>query len=67
MMVELASAVPVRVGVASLVMLSPSVPVSDAEASNATGGAEGAMVSIVMIVAEEADEMFPATSVAFVV
>ena len=66
-MVELASAVPVRVGVASLVMLSPSVPVSDAGFSTATGGADGATVSIVMIVAEEADEMLPAISVAFVV
>ena len=57
MTVEDASAVPVNVGVLSLV----AVPLAGVEMT----GAEGATVSIVMATADEAGEVFPALSVAF--
>ena len=64
--VELASAVPVSVGVTTLVRLSPRRPVSDSGDSTAIGGAVGAIVSIVMASGAEATEVLPAASVAVV-
>ena len=64
--VELASAVPVSVGVTTLVRLSPARPVSDSGESTAIGGAEGAVVSIVMASGAETTDVLPAASVAVV-
>src|SRR5262245_65276450 len=60
--VLLASAVPVRVRVLSLVMPSPTVPLS--VENDATVGALGAVVSIVTERAVEAAPVLPAASVA---
>ena len=55
--VLLASAVPVRVGVVSLVMLSLfDGPVSEAAARSGVVGGEGAVVSTVMLNAPDADD-----------
>ena len=55
--VDKASAVPLKVGVVSLVLLSL--------AGLDITGADGATVSIVTLTAEDAGDMFPALSVAF--
>lgn len=61
----LASAVPLKVGVVSLVLLSVSeLPVSLPASISGVPGADGAVVSIVMARADEADEVLPAASVA---
>jgi hypothetical protein len=57
--VEDASAVPLNIGVVSVV----EVPLGGSEIS----GADGAVVSIVTLVAAEAGDTFPAASVAFAV
>jgi len=58
----------VNVGVLMLVMLSEvEVPVSLAVARSGVPGAEGTLVSIVMLKADEAAEIFPAMSAAFAV
>ena len=61
----LASAVPVRVSVLSLVMPSPTVPLS--VENEAMLGAAGAVVSIVTLSAAEAAPVLPAASVAVAV
>lgn len=66
--VLLASAVPVKVGVVSLVMLSVfELPVSVPSVISGTEGAAGANVSIVMARAGEAGLIFPAVFVAVAV
>ena len=65
--VELASAVPVMTGALSLVMPSPSVPLSDAVARAAVGGVSGAVASMTRFNTTEADETLPAASVERVV
>ena len=50
-----------------LVRLSPSTPLSDAGASTATGGATGAVVSMVRLNGADAADTFAATSVEVVV
>ncbi len=65
MTVELASAVPVRVSVLSLVMPSPTVPLS--LENEAMVGATGAAVSTVTLIAVEATPVLPAASVAVAV
>ena len=66
--VLLASAVPVNVGVLTLVRLSVlEVPLSLAASRSGVDGAAGAVVSIVMLKAPEAAETFPAASVAVAV
>ena len=63
-----ASAVPVKVGVASLVTLSMlELPLSLAAARSGVDGAAGAEASIVTVRAEEATETLPAASVAVAV
>src|SRR2546421_5809979 len=63
-----ASAVPVNVGVVTLVLLSVvEAPESLTAVMSGTDGAAGAMLSIVMLKADEADETFPAGSVAVAV
>src|SRR6266571_1540464 len=62
------SAVPVKVGVLSLVLLSVfDDPVSLAGSRSGVEGALGGVVSMVMIRAAEAGEMLPAASVALAV
>ena len=61
----LASAVPVSVSVLSLVMPSPTVPLS--VENEAMVGATGAAVSTVTLSAVEAAPVLPATSVAVAV
>ena len=64
----LASAVPVKVGVVSLVRLSLlDVPVSESTARSGTDGAAGADTSMLIVKAEDALETFPTASVAFAV
>ncbi len=64
----LAAAIPVRLSVVSLVMLSVSDnPVSLAAARSGVPGASGAVVSMVTVRAEEAAEVLPAASVAVAV
>src|SRR5439155_5587247 len=66
--VLLASAVPVKVGVVTLVMLSVlDVPLSLAAVMSGAEGAAGALVSIVMLRAPEAPDTLPAVSVAVAV
>src|SRR5207253_616280 len=65
--VLLASAVPVYVGVVSLVRLSPAVPESLAGSSTGVEGALGAIVSIVTFWPLDGDETFPARSFAVAV
>ena len=66
--VLLASAVPVKVGVVSLVRLSLlDVPVSESTARSGTDGAAGADTSMLIVKAEDALETFPTASVAFAV
>ena len=66
--VLLASAVPVKVGVVSLVMLSVlELPVSEAAVIFGVEGAAGAEVSMVMARGLEAGLVFPAASVAVAV
>ena len=63
-----ASAVPVKVGVLSLVILSVlEVPLSLAATRSGTDGAAGAVVSMVMLNALDAALRFPAASIAFAV
>ena len=63
--VLLASAVPVRVGVVSVVILSVlELPVSEAASRSGVDGADGDAVSIVIVKALEAVEVLPAGSVA---
>ena len=63
-----ASAVPVKVGVVTLVMLSVlDTPLSDAASRSGADGAAGAMVSMVTGKAAEAALTLPATSVALAV
>src|SRR5437870_1678345 len=63
-----ASAVPVKVGVVTLVMLSVlELPLSLAAARSGAEGAAGAVVSMVTLSAAEAAEMLPAASVAVAV
>ena len=63
-----ASAVPVNVGVMSLVMLSLSeTPLSDAAARSGVEGALGAVLSMVIDRATEAVEVLPDASVAVAV
>ena len=63
-----ASAVPVKVGVVTLVSLSVlEVPESLAAARSGADGAAGAVVSIVMLSAPDAAETLPAASVAVAV
>jgi len=63
-----ASAVPVKVGVVTLVILSVlDEPLSLAAVISGVEGAAGAVVSIVMLNAPEATETFPAASVALAV
>lgn len=63
-----ASAVPVNVGVVTLVSLSVfDVPESLAAARSGVEGAAGAVVSIVILNAPEVAETFPAASVAVAV
>ena len=57
-----ASAVPVKVGVVSLVMLSPSTPLSEVGLSTGADGAGGTIVSIMTDNAAERTLLFPATS-----
>ena len=60
-----ASAVPVKVGVLTLVILSVlDDPVSLAAVRSGVEGAAGAVLSMVMLNAPEATETFPAASVA---
>ena len=62
--VLLASAVPVKVGVVSLVLLSVfELPVSELESRSGVDGAAGAAASIMIVKAEDAFETFPAASV----
>src|SRR2546425_585229 len=63
----LASAVPVYVGVVSLVRLSPAVPESLAGSSPGVEGALGAIVSIVTFWPLDGEETFPARSFAVAV
>ena len=66
--VLLASAVPVKVGVVSLVKLSLfDVPVSEVAAKSGVDGAAGAEASMLIVKAEDAFEAFPAASVALAV
>ncbi len=66
--VELASAVPLNVGVLSLVILSVlDKPESEPAARSGVDGAAGAEVSIVIESPEEAELVFPAASVAVAV
>ena len=66
--VLLASAVPVKVGVLSLVLLSVlELPVSDAALKSGVLGVLGPLVSTLIAKALEADEVLPATSVAVAV
>src|SRR2546425_11400362 len=63
--VALASAVPVKAGVVTLVMLSMfEDPESLAAVMSGVDGAAGAVLSIVMFKPPEVAEMFPAASVA---
>ena len=63
-----ASAVPVKVGVASLVILSVlEAPLSEAAIRSGADGALGAVVSIVIDKADDATLTLPAASVAFAV
>ena len=61
----LASAVPVSVSVLSLVMPSPTVPLS--VENEVMLGAAGAVVSIVTLIAADAAPVLPAASVAVAV
>ena len=61
-MVVFGAAVPVRVGVMALVMLSAD-PVSEPGARAGAGGAVGAVVSMVIVREAEAADSFPARSV----
>ena len=61
----LASALPVSVSVLSLVMPSPTIPLS--VENEAIAGATGAVVSMVTLSALEAALVLPATSVAVAV
>ena len=66
--VLLASAVPVKVGVVSLVLLSVlEMPVSDEEARSGVEGGDGAVASTVIDKEADTLDTFPATSVAFAV
>ena len=66
--VLLASAVPVKVGVVSLVRLSLlDVPLSESAARSGTDGAAGADVSVVIVRESDALDTFPAASVAVTV
>ena len=63
-----ASAVPVKVGVVSLVLLSVlEMPVSDEEARSGVEGGDGAVASTVIDKEADTLDTFPATSVAFAV
>ena len=63
-----ASAVPVKVGVASSVILSvEELPESEAAARSGVDGADGAAVSMVIVKELEALEVLPAVSVAVAV
>ncbi len=64
----LASAVPVNVGVLSDVMLSvEELPKSEAALRSGVVGADGAELSMLIDSADDADEIFPAASVALAV
>ena len=64
----LASALPVSVGVVSLVVLSVSeLPESDAALRSGADGVAGALLSTVMLNADDADDTLPALSVAVAV
>ena len=66
--VLLASAVPVKVGVVSSVILSVlELPESEAAARSGVDGADGAAVSMVIVKELEALEVLPAASVAVAV
>ena len=66
--VLLASAVPVKVGVVSLVLLSVlEIPVSDEAARSGVEGGDGAVASTVIDKEADTLDTFPATSVAFAV
>ena len=66
--VLLASAVPVKVGVVSLVLLSVfELPESEPLSRSGVDGAAGVVVSMLIVRAEDAFEAFPAASVAFAV
>ena len=67
LMMDAISPVPVRVGEVTLVMLSPSTPLSEPDASTAAGGTTGAVVSITTDRVAETGEVLPATSVDVVV
>ena len=63
-----ASAVPVNIGVVSLVRLSLlELPLSVAALRSGADGAAGGAVSILMLSALDAEDVFPALSVAFAV
>jgi hypothetical protein len=67
-MVALASAVPVNVGVLSFVRLSvEDEPLSDAALKSGAEGAVGAVASMVILKPVEAEETLPAPSVALAV
>ena len=62
------SAVPVKVGVVSLVFLSVvELPVSEEGARSGVDGAEGTEASTVIVRAPDALDTFPAASIAFTV
>ena len=64
----LASAVPVKVGVVSLVLLSVfELPVSELESRSGVDGAAGAAASMLIVNSAEASDTFPVASVAFAV
>ena len=67
MMVEPASPVPVRIGVVTLVRLSPRTPLSEADDSTGAGVASGLVVSIVRDSVVDTAETLPAASVEVVV
>ena len=64
----LASAVPVKVGVVSLVLLSVfELPVSEPLSRSGVDGAAGAVASMLIVNSDEASDTFPVASVAFAV
>ena len=66
--VLLASAVPVKVGVVSLVLLSVfELPVSEPLSRSGVDGAAGAAASMLIVNSAEASDSFPVASVAFAV
>ena len=65
--VLLASAVPVNVGVVSLVSFDPGVPLSEAAARTGVDGAAGGVVSMIRVSAPEAALTLPAVFVSVAV